>query len=463
MRKYYIQTGTKLEGPFSIEELKDRKIDFHSKLCEQGTNEWKSIHEIPDFDAIKMDLKPDLLKKGLPWKRIMIIISISVGFCALVVIGFQSFDSIKSALKSSSSEQQPAIDSTLKDSLKTQEPERIPIAYNTKITEYSSLISGILPDALRSQLEDNDSWISVQNAINEEWEKVVSEKILPIQEWRDESPLAPMDSATLFYPFAGADFLYSNNFFPKSNKIVMIGLEPVGSIDTDKTIDSNFFAYVKKIKSSLYTSNRSGYFMTLSMGKELHQSDLNGVLPLILFYARRQAFLISNIQYLRLNDQGQVINCEYGEAEGVRVSITDADQKNKKTIEYYSTDLSNGGLTPNSKFYTYFSSFENKNVFLKAASYLLHNSGFSNIRDLILNKTKYILQDDSGLPFQYVNNEQWETQLYGKYTRPIGLFSGRVQPDLRAEFSRRESQPLPFRIGYNISHNEPHLIFAKRK
>ena len=463
MRKYYIQTGSKLEGPFSIDELKNRKIDFHSKLCEQGTNEWKAIHEIADFEAIKMDLKPDLLKKGLPWRKITLISSLTLGVAVLLYAGIKSFDYLKSAFATINNVEVKAVDSSLVDSTKASTPAHVPITYDEKLTQYSSLISGILPDALRSQLEDNGSWISAQNAINEEWERVVSEKILPIQEWRDESPLAELDTATLFYPFAGADFLYSNNFFPKSNKIVMIGLEPVGSIDPDKTIDSNFYAYVKKIKSSLYTSNRSGYFMTLSMGKELHQSDLNGVLPLILFYARRQSFLISNIQYLKLNEQGQVVNCEYGEAEGVRVSITDADQKNKKIIEYFSTDLSNGGLNPSSKFYTYFSTFQNKNVFLKAASYLLHNAGFSNIRDLILNNTKYILQDDSGLPFMYVNNEQWETQLYGKYTRPIGLFSGRVQPDLRAEFSRRESQPLPFRIGYNISHNEPHLILAKRK
>jgi hypothetical protein len=203
--------------------------------------------------------------------------------------------------------------------------------------------------------------------------------------------------------------------------------------------------------------------MTINMGKELHQSDLNGVLPLILFYARRQAFLISKIEYLQLDDQGLPVTCSYKEAEGVRVSITDAEQKNKKIIEYYRTDLSNGGLTEDSKFYQYFSKFEQKNVFLKAASYLLHNSSFSNIRELILSKTNYILQDDSGLPFSFLNNENWTTELYGKYTRPIGLFSGRVQPSLREEFQKRKSQPLPFKIGYNISHNEPHLILAKRK
>lgn len=446
-----------------MEELKTMKIDFHSKLCEQGTNEWKNIQEIQDYDAIRMDLKPDLLKQGRPWKKIGLYSLVIVGFAAFgFFIGPQLFNALGNSFSSENELADKAADS-LKLAKKKKEVVAPLTPIDFKITNYASLISGIIPDSMRTQLEDDEKWISVQNAISEEWERVVNEKVLPIQEWRDESPLAQIDTTMLFYPFAGADFLYSNNFFPKTNKIIMIGLEPLGSINTEKSLDADFYEYVRKIKSSLYTSNRSGYFMTLRMGKELHQSDLNGVLPLILFYARRQAFSISSISYLKMSDEGFVSEVDRNEAEGVRVVITDASQKIKKVLEYYKTDLSNSGLTPETKFYKFFSRIENKNVFLKAASYLLHNDGFSNIRDIILNKTTYILQDDSGLPFKYVNNEQWETQLYGKYTRPIGLFSRRVQPELRAEFSKREPQPLPFRIGYNISHDEPHLIFAKRK
>jgi hypothetical protein len=356
------------------------------------------------------------------------------------------------------------VDKLKTDSLKkAPKTAAAPISVNDNITNFSSMLAGFIPDNMRDKLEDNSSWIDIQGAMHEEWERVVTDKVLPIQEWTDESPLAKLDSGILFYPFAGADFLYSNCFFPRSNRIVMVGLEPIGSISEKMEFNDKFYNYMKCIKSSLYTSNLSGYFMTIKMGTELKQSDLNGVLPLILFYARRQAFLISSINYVSIDENGKQIPSTYEDTSGVVIKLTDKDRKTLKTIEYYRTDLSDGEFKPGSRYHTYFSSFQNKNVFLKAASYLLHRDSFSNIRNVILENTQILLQDDSGMPYRYIATNDWNLELYGKYTRPIGLFSERVQSDLREAFQQRGGKELPFRIGYNISHNEPHLILAQRK
>jgi hypothetical protein len=466
MRKYYIQNGDKLEGPFSVEELKVAPINFHTRLCQQGTNEWKSITEIEDFEQIRLSIKPDLErnKKNINTLGILKITGISILF-AIILLGL--FFLIKwrpnDEKKVARSEMHKA-DSLKTDSLKNaKKNSNTPISINENLTNFSSMLAGIIPDTMRDVLENNTSWIDIQGSMHEEWERVVSEKVLPIQEWTDDSPLAKIDSALLFYPFAGADFLYSNCFFPRSNRIVMVGLEPIGSITEKLEFNAEFYDYMKHIKTSLYTSNRSGYFMTLNMGKELRQSDLNGVLPLILFYARRQAFLISSITYVSLDENGKQIPSSYENALGVVIKLTDKDKKNLKTIEYFKTDLSDGEFKPGSRFHTYFSAFQNKNVFLKAASYLLHNDSFSNIRKVILDNTNTLLQDDSGMPYKFVATNDWNVELYGKYTRPIGLFSNRVQPDLKEEFQKRGGKELPFRIGYNISHNEPHLILAQRK
>lgn len=338
---------------------------------------------------------------------------------------------------------------------------KIPI--DTSLTDFASVISGIEPMKYFSEITYTIGWRNLQKELNREWSVVDSNKISKIKSWVDNSNYLPKDSLTLFYPFAGGDALYSNCFFPTSKKTIMIGLEPIGSIGKGSMADSSFLKYIKKIKKSLYTSNRSGYFMTISMNAELNQNDLNGTLPLLLFYSRRQGFMISKIEYFKLDSLGQEKVTDLTDALGVNLTLCNSDQTHKKILQYISTDLSNSGLKKNQGLQNYIRSLDGKYTFLKAASYLLHQDGFSLIRDLILNNTKTLLQDDSGIPYRFLNDSTWDIQLFGKYTKPIGLFAERVQPDLREAFATNKPAALPFKIGYNISHNEPHLMISTKK
>lgn len=439
-------------------------ITFRSRLCEQGTNEWKVITEISDYEKLRLFIKPDLeSRNNKPFSFRWILIAIPFLMVGMIIGIFFAPDVSeisKSFISNSSSAQ---IDSSLRDSaLIITEPIQ-PIEVNEHANDFGYLISGIAPERIQDQLNENPNWVQLSSDISKEWDRVLQEKILPIAEWRSNNQEIAADTGTLFYPFAGADFLYSNCFFPNCERVIMVGLEPLGSIPSEIEFNADFENLVRKIKTSLYTSNRVGYFVTLNMGRELHHKDLNGVLPLILFYACRQNYLVSECTYVKMGADGKTVACEYSQADGFILTLTDIDRKKRKSIEYYKTDLSNGRFSLDSSFHRYFTSIDNKMVFLKAASYLLHESAFSNIRDVILNNTRMLLQDDSGMPFKFFTTEAWTTHLYGKYTRPIGLFSGRVQSELRAEFAKRASRDLPFNIGYNVSHNEPHLILAIKK
>jgi len=337
--------------------------------------------------------------------------------------------------------------------------------YDTLLNDYASLIAGIPTEKYFKEITNTSSWQSAKMSLDSEWGLVDTNKVKPIQSWLPTTSLNRTDSIELFYPFAAADVLYSNCFFPKAKKMVLIGLEPLGSIQTKPKADSSFFSYLNKIKRALYTSNRDGYFMTISMGSELHQSDLNGTLPLILFYARRQGMFIRKIEYLTVDSLGTLTAQpdKNDLAVGVRVTVCDSSRTSSRIFEYFSADISDGGLTKRPGLAVYFKSLNNKNVFLKAASYLLHMKGFDDIRSIILNNTASVLQDDSGLPYTYLNDSTWNIQLYGKYTRPIGLFAGRQQPTLKKAFDQPTVKALPFKIGYNGSHNEQHLILATKK
>jgi hypothetical protein len=98
----------------------------------------------------------------------------------------------------------------------------------------------------------------------------------------------------------------------------------------------------------------------------------------------------------------------------------------------------------------------------KATSYMTHNREFSIIRDIALNTSGAILQDDSGLPFNLFDAGKWKVQLYGEYTQPYGSFRFRMQKDLRAAYQSGGVKPLPMRIGYGFGKTASNLLLARR-
>ncbi len=103
---------------------------------------------------------------------------------------------------------------------------------------------------------------------------------------------------------------------------------------------------------------------------------------------------------------------------------------------------------------------------LKATSYMLHDSSFSRIRSIILDRSALILQDDTGIPWRMLASGSFDVQLYGDYEKPYGkVFQFRMQRDLRAAYEdpQRRVKPLNFRIGYGAGKVASNLQLARRK
>ena len=47
------------------------------------------------------------------------------------------------------------------------------------------------------------------------------------------------------------------------------------------------------------------------------------------------------------------------------------------------------------------------NTFIKSASYLMHYRSFTDIRNIILSKSLTIFQDDTGIPYKYFSDSDW--------------------------------------------------------
>jgi hypothetical protein len=117
-----------------------------------------------------------------------------------------------------------------------------------------------------------------------------------------------------------------------------------------------------------------------------------------------------------------------------------------QSLYYFKTDLSNGG--GNGTFLAFCKRHAPGASLIKSASYLMHDGGFSTVRNFLLANSTVIVQDDSGIPYRDFDQNRWNVKLYGVYEGPISLFAKHYQPDLAAAFERSRSGNLGFAFGY---------------
>ncbi len=354
----------------------------------------------------------------------------------------------------------------INDSLPVKPKSDMPVL-DTLNDEMAAMIAGINPVNGCKDLTAEKKWTTYQQHINDNWKLVEKNKTVPIAHWREKNlDTVTSGTSTLFYPFAGADFLYANAFFPDAGNYVLIGLEPIGKLHRcDTMTKKDFLFYLEKIRSALYYSNQLGFFRTKSMEKDLNQQSLDGTLPLIVFYIRKTGHRLTGITYFNLDNKGGIVPCRQDTSTiGVRVAFFDSTMKKHQVLYYLSYDLSDQNLKKHPELLQFVKSFGNQVGFLKAASYLMFTSGFHVMRNYLLDQESAVLQDDSGIPYRFFKPSGWTVKLFGTYTQTIDLFKYKFQPDLQSAYEKQETKhAVPFRIGYNVKFNETNLLFAKKR
>ncbi|MFZ4570126.1 MAG: hypothetical protein ACOYM0_03210 [Bacteroidales bacterium] len=338
---------------------------------------------------------------------------------------------------------------------------------DTLVDDLSSIIAGYVPNVYKNKNIAGNDHMLYQKQVEKDWAIVLKNKIGPITSWREKNIQAEVqDTGTLFYPFAGADFLYANTFFPNCKNYILVGLEPIGKfLRCDTLPKGEMLAYLEKIRSSLYFSNNLGFFRTESMMKDLNQPTLDGTLPLIAYYVKRTHHLIRKLTYFSLDTAGLMVKCTAQLSPvGVRIDFCDSTLLINQSVYYISFDLSDKNLKKHRELLAFVRRFDHCQTFLKAASYLMFNPGFQTIRNFLLDHANVILQDDSGIPYRFFKTAKWDVRLFGSYTKTIVRFENKFQPDLLEAYEKQEKpKPVPFRIGYNVLFNETNLLLSKRK
>ncbi|MGI4871611.1 MAG: hypothetical protein ACRYFX_10585 [Janthinobacterium lividum] len=358
-------------------------------------------------------------------------------------------------------------------------PAATPIAPDTSgVQNVADYLAGLPPQASSAlaTLAAAPTWQAFAKDQDKSWAKYTATHTSRMNKWAaTELDSVRQASTTLFYPFSGPDFLNAFTFFPTSSTYVMVGLEPVGSVPTRANLQNPVL--LRAVKKSLWSVLNFSFFRTNDMAVDLKSVNLDGTLPLILLFAARTGNHIEAVRPVQLDPQGQLLDATapvpgqpltqkavLTNIPGVEIKIQ-APDGTQKTIYYFSADVSDYKLATHPALLRYVRSLGPLTTYVKSATYLMHKSYFSKIRNLVLDRSSYLLQDDSGIAMKYFPKNAWDFTYYGTYRRPIPLFAKQYQPELTTIYhdSLHHARPLPFGTGYNWQQKDSNLLLAKRR
>jgi hypothetical protein len=284
---------------------------------------------------------------------------------------------------------------------------------------------------------------------DEAWAKVEQRQLAPIRNWIGEFVPASESSSPVYYMFSGPDFLYANAFFPNASQYVLCGTEPIGNVPDLRQIPPDALApALANLRRSLDSVLNFSFFITKDMRVDLKQTQLNGTLPILMVFLARTGCSIQNVENVTAGKS----------APGVKITFTGPAGR-LQTLSYFSTDLSDGPVN-RSGFLSYCASMGEGRALLKAASYLMHEGNFETVRKFLLNNTRVIVQDDSGIPLRHFDSARWQLRFFGSYPGPIELFKQHHQPALAEVYQRSNAAPLPFGFGYQWQRTRSTLLVA---
>ena len=357
----------------------------------------------------------------------------------------------------------------VKDTIKALEP--VPEKkYDRSLNDVSRFIAGLTPDtgsAFTSVCSKNANWKNYSSMNNKEWENVNTKRISFMNEWaKKELKDEHEKQADVFYPFSGPDILHAITFYPDAKNYYLLALEKCGSLPNINEMDTSATAnYLNSVNSSLQDVFNKSYFITKKMMNDLSKAKVNGALPLICVFLSRTGNEVLETKYFHLKDDGSYEETTIDSLKSfVKVDFRKQGGRKVQSVYYFRTNLENPSFNKNIGLQVFLNKLDNCDTYLKSASYLLHYKTFSSIRDIILAKSKSVLEDDTGIPYSYFTADNWNVKIYGKYFFVTKDFKGVFQTDLSQRYQKDTTRTnLPFSLGYHWGDKNQNLIKAVKK
>jgi hypothetical protein len=292
-----------------------------------------------------------------------------------------------------------------------------------------------------------------------------------MRDW-SASELAPRIAmqAPVYYFFGGPDAVSALALYPSAPIYILGGLEPVGSIAAPLTLTPEaLHEGLANLRKSTEVILSYGHFITKDMKAELDRTAFRGVLPLVYMFLAFTGAEVVSTSYVGVRADGSMeeFGTSYsggpGVLPGAKIVFRASPEAALQTLYYVQANVADDALKSRGALLGWAGSFGRGNVYLKAASYLLHETYFSRIRDFLLSQSS-VLQDDSGIPFRYFRDGGWRCWFFGNYSGTLEIFSKHHQKDLQEAFATPGmAGPLPFGTGYKWRPGESNLLLAVRQ
>jgi hypothetical protein len=317
-------------------------------------------------------------------------------------------------------------------------------------------------------MEQQEAWKLHRRELDRMWGKIGTETLPAMRQFQSsELNTAGIRNSVIFYPFSGPDSLIVNVFFPANSIYALVGLEPPGSLPTAQQ-------FARKNLALTLTAERrtvsdvlgKSFFVTRQMDRQFRGQVTDGLFQPLVHLLVRTGHTIVGYRAVRLDENGRVVERDAAAGKvpnrGVEIDFSSEGSTEIHRLFYFSLNLADDRLKDNSSFAAFVNGLKGMTTYLKATSYMTHHKEFSIIRDMVLNGSSAVLQDDSGIPYHCFEPAAWHIQLFGEYTRPYGSFRYMEEKDLREAYQTAHPKPLEFRIGYGFSKAPSNLLFATK-
>lgn len=353
-------------------------------------------------------------------------------------------------------------------SARTQSPfAATPI--DTKLVEATRFLAGkpLSPSSLLFPLSTDKRYLAYVDELKKSWARLQQKNLDEIAQWKKQN-LPSRYNKTIFYPFSGPDILNAIAFFPDGDEYIMFGLEPCGNIpDPHAVSKERVFSGLWGLRASLNEILNMNFFKTIDMQKEVSTNEFNSMISIIMWFLGQLDYEVINARKIWIDDNSLITTTPSVMKQNKYIPGAEIFFKDNtgyiKRVRYFQINVIDNSLSYYTNFIPHLESYNRYTTIIKSASYLMHNDNkFTKIRDLTLQHSDLILQDDSGVALKFFSPYQWKLTFFGVYTKPVPLFAHRYQPELKEKFDTLSKGPLPFSYGYNSGIGNSNLMLAER-